>query len=350
MNFESFCSEVNVRMATIKDIANMAGVSTGTVSKVINGVDSVSESRVARVNEAIRRLAYVPNYTARALKTNVSNSIGLILPDITNPYYAEFARGVENMLNKRSYNLFLCNKDRSQEKELSYIRALTAKNIDGIILIRPAAESIRFLDEQIKKPCVLFDCPLETNTHCAIVNVDDSAGAHMAMQYLYDQGHRRIAYCMGLMDAYSDSARKEGYHRFMEEHGLFDESLIWECHHYSTDIAYSTAMEILSDRPIPDAIFTANDLLAIGILKALYVKGIRVPDDVSVVGYDNIQDADYVFPPLTTVQRPKYTLGFHCAQKLLDMIQGKHPPFENEFVSPSLVIRQSVSRHGSVPK
>lgn len=329
-------------MATIKDIAQMAGVSIGTVSKVINGDETVSETRIERVRDAIQKLGYVPNFTARALKTNVTNSVGLILPDITNPYYAEFARGVENRLMEHSYSLFLCNKDRSTNKELNYLYALSAKNIDGIIMIRPASESINILKNQLKKPCIFFDCSSEVCDNSTVINVNDEAGAYLMMQHLYHLGHRKIVYCVGLTDAYSDQARKNGYFRFMQDYDLFDQELIWDYQSYSTEIAYKKTLAFISNRILPDAIFAANDLLAIGVMKALRECGISVPERISVAGYDDIMTASYIYPSLTTIERPKYSLGYHCAETLLRIIQGDNNN-NTELITPKLIVRQSTA-------
>lgn len=330
-------------MATIKDIAALAGVSVGTVSNVINGEKNVSPKRVQSVNNAIKALGYIPNSIARTLKTHVSKTVGLILPDITNPFYAELARGVEDSLNESGYALFLCNKDRNKEKEHEYLNILLQKNVDGIIVVKPTAPHSTLTEIGEQLPLVLIDFSPSPERHYAILNVDDGNSARLLMDYLYAMGHRRIAYFSGNMDAYSDICRQDSYIQFMKEKGLFDERLIYQCKRYDMANSYQQMIDILENETLPDAVFAANDILAIGAIHALHDRHLNVPEDISVVGCDNILLSSFIAPGLTTINRPKYELGKQAAQTLLNMISDiSTKEYPQETLISELVLRHSV--------
>lgn len=336
-------------MPTIKDIAAAAGVSVGTVSNVINGSQTVSQERARKVNEAIRALGYAPNSTARTLKTRVSKTVGLILPDITNPFYAELARGAEDMLGQHGYTLFLCNKDRSTDKEYEYLTALSRKDVDGVILVKPALSPGQLKSFGQQYQLALIDMEPGEGLPYAIINVDDEAGGRLMTEYLYQMGHRRIAYFIGNTSARSDILRLKGYEGFMREKGLWDERLLVPCQRYSAEAGYTRTLDMLAGGPMPEAIFAANDMLAIGVIQALNDRGLRVPEDLSVAGCDDITLSRYMHPALTTITRPKYELGQAGAAVLIDILQGRREGGPSaQTLASRLVVRNSVGKKPDV--
>ena len=196
-------------MITIKEVANEAGVSVGTVSNVINNIPSVNYDYRQKVLDAIKKLNYIPNVAARTLKTSISKSIGLMIPDITNPYYPEIARGAEDSAKKYGYTVFLCNNDRSAFKEKDYIKALIEKNIDGIILVKPNISVAEI--EELKSRCnlVIVDMGDDSIPDCDVINLDDYGGTMQAMQLLYENGHTRIAFISGLLECKGGQRRQK---------------------------------------------------------------------------------------------------------------------------------------------
>lgn len=295
-------------MATIKEVAEKAGVSVGTVSNVLNE-KPVKHLTKERVLAAMKDLSYSPNSIARMLKTRISKTIGLVVPDISNPFYSQLARGAEDEALKHGNTLFLCNKDRNSKKEEDYLHALISKGVDGIILVKPSINHKRV--NEISKKCslVLIDANYNQGENYSVLNVDDKDGALIMMEYLFRLGHRNIHYFMGSEDSKSDFERYSGYRSFMEAHGLFSEDKIIHCGVYNIEQGYSCASRIFSRGIIPDAIFASNDILAIGAVQAAFNHGIEVPNDISIAGCDDIIFSRYMRPTLTTLNRPKYRLG-----------------------------------------
>lgn len=304
-------------MATMKDVAKAAGVSLGTVSNVLNNVPTVTEENRQKVLKAIKELKFIPNTAARTLKTKTSKSIGLIIPDITNPFYPELARGVEDAAKKAGFTVFLCNNDRDVQKEREYIRVLIEKNVDGIILVKPNISNNE-IDELLEKcEVVLVDISNITDREYDIVNVDDYHGTLNALNILYDYGHKRIGFITGLLEAQSSKYRYEAYIDFLKEKGIaFDEALVKKGS-YDWYSGYKAGSELLRLLDPPTAIFASNDLMAVGVLKAAKERMLNVPYDLSVMGCDDIDMASLCSPQLTTVRQPKYEIGTASVELLL---------------------------------
>lgn len=302
---------------TIKDIAREAGVSIGTASNVLNGLSTVTEKNRTRVLEAVERLQYRPNQVARMLRSKRSRSLGLIIPDISNPYYSDIARGVEDAASELAYTVFLCNADRSAEKERSYLATLSDKSVDGVILFKPQStveEMGRFFD---LSHLVLLDAdplPQEEGPYPQILNCDDYTGVQQALGYLYERGHRRIAYIAGLQDARSSRERLRAYREFMQSHGLPAQV---QQGRYDWQSGHDCAAALLAGPNRPTALFCANDMMALGALHAAHTAGLQVPRELAVMGHDDIFMSAYSVPPLTTVSQVKYEYGRQGARLLL---------------------------------
>ena len=309
-------------MGTMKDIAKEAGVSLGTVSNVMNGVETVSDENRKKVLETVKRLKYRPNSIARSLKTKTSKSLGLIIPDISNPYYPELARGAEDAAKRSGYSIFLCNNDRNVNKEREYVHVLVEKNIDGIILVKPKISCEEILEIQEKCHVVLVDMNDEVVPGCDIINVDDYGGTIKAMKNLYEFGHKQIAFISGLMESKSSKCRLEAYINFLKEHQLtVDEELIKQGS-YDWYSGYKCTVELLKSMKPPTAIFAANDLMAIGAMKAVRERQMDIPYDISIVGYDDIDISSLCTPQLTTVRQPKYEIGMLSVETLVKRINA----------------------------
>lgn len=307
-------------MANIKDVALEAGVSVGTVSNVLNQKKHVKKEKEERVLAAIEKLGFQYNLTAKTLRTQKSNDIGLILPNIRNPYYPEVARGIEDKAQEKGLSVFLCNTDRNKAKEREYIRSLLAKNIRGLIIVKHQLPDEELLELCQTIPLVLADENPHTASRYKIssINNDDFGGIQAGLKYLQNNGHKKLGFIYGLNDSYSSTCRYRGFIDYCLEHGIeiFDQYIING--NYSMDGGYKAALKILKCAELPTAILAANDLMAIGAMRAFQEKGLNVPEDISIMGYDDINFANIVTPALTTIHQPTYELGIKSVELLLN--------------------------------
>lgn len=330
-------------MVSMKDVAQKAGVSIGTVSGVLNGKKTIKAENYQKVMDAVKKLDYKPNMVARSLRTNTSGSIGLIIPDITNPYYPELARGVEDVVREAGVTLFLCNSDRDPNKEWEYAQALAQKQVDGIIIVKPlqSLERLTLLKESCK--LMLVDGTDWRLKDFDLVNVDNQAGATGAISLLLENGHRDIAFIGGVVESQSMHDRLAAYRSVMAAHGLACRpEWVRECA-YSWCDGRKTVRELLeADGPRPTAIFVASDIIALGVIRGIFECGLRVPDDISVCGFDDIAMAEMSLPALTTVRQPKYEIGKRSAQLLLQKICGEGTGVVHELLETTIVHRDTV--------
>ncbi|MBV6818495.1 ribose operon transcriptional repressor RbsR [Rahnella sp. PD12R] len=330
-------------MATMKDVARLAGVSTSTVSHVINKNRFVSESIADKVNAAVEQLNYAPSALARSLKLNQTRTIGMLLTASSNPFYSEVVRGVERSCYERGYSLILCNTDGDAERMNRSLETLLQKRVDGLLIMctenhRPSKDAI---SRYPSLPIVMMDwSPFEGS----IDVIQDNAllGGEMATDYLIRHGYSRIACITGPLDKTTAQERLNGYRQAMKKAGLE----ILPGYEVSSDFEFGgglVAMEqLLMLTEPPHAVFASNDAMAVGVYQALYQRGLRVPDDVAVVGYDDIQLAQYLMPPLTTIHQPKDSLGELAVDALLHRLQEPESEPQVLVLTPELVVRQSV--------
>ena len=329
-------------MATIKQVAKMAQVSVGTVSNVINGLP-VNENMRQRVNMAIEKLQYKPNLAARMLKTNRSYSISLILPDITNPFYPELARGVGDIVKERDFSLVLCNSERSKDEEMQYIDLMIQQKMDGVIIVKPHINRDEIVKMQKSCAVVVVDAEEDRMEGVNLVNSDDYNGQMEAIKHLYHLGHRDMGFIAGQLQAKSDLDRLRA---FKDAHTVMDMDLQERnivCGVYSHEYGYEGALQLLKRRDKPTAILCSNDLLAFGALRAAHDIGLHVPGDVSIMGYDDIAAAKVCTPQLSTVNRPKYEIGRQSALMLFEAIDRKDEELNAKhlLLPAHLVIRSS---------
>jgi LacI family transcriptional regulator len=329
-------------MSTIKDIAQRAGVSTATVSYVISGSRFVSPELRERVRAAIVELDYRPNAVARSLRQKKTRTIGLIVPDNSNPFFAEVAKGVEDAGYEAGVSVILCNSDGSFDREHRYLQTLRDKQVDGVIFMAttPATDHLASVVER-RIPVVVFYRRVPRLNVDTLV-VDNLGGGYLATRHLIELGHTEIA-CVAPASTNSPSAlRVGGFRRAMTEAGLtIDEALIYRGDNRFAGGRDGVEHLLATGRPFT-AVFAGNDVMAVGTLRTLRERGLDVPGDVSVVGFDGIALGDFVSPSLTTIVQPRYDAGQRAFRLLLERIEdGYAGPRRDIELEARLVVRES---------
>ncbi|MGB9779554.1 LacI family DNA-binding transcriptional regulator [Caldanaerobacter sp.] len=328
---------------TIKDIARLANVSVTTVSRVINNKpEGVSEETRQKILKLVRELGYQPNAIARGLVTKKTKTIGLIIPDISNPFFPDIARGVEDSAHIYGYNVFLCNTDDNLEKESEYIKALKEKYVDGIIFTSSSIPKHEHIIELVESgiPVVIMDRRVDSENIYGVF-LDNYEGGYIATKHLIDLGHEKIGCITGPLHTKSARERLEGYKKALLDSGIkIDEKLIFEGD-YKINGGIIGAERLLKDNKDMSAIFACNDLMAYGAYKTIRSFGYKIPDDISVVGFDDIQLSQILEPQLTTIKQPAYDMGLTAARMLIKLIEGKKLKKKIINFRPQLVIRQS---------
>ncbi|MEA1964691.1 MAG: LacI family DNA-binding transcriptional regulator [Candidatus Aerophobetes bacterium] len=327
---------------TIKDIARVAGVSIATVSTALNDRSGVGADTKLRVLAVAEKLGYEPNILARSLVTKKTHTIGLIISDISNPFFTRVVRGIEDVANENGFNLILCNTDEEGQKEKAYLRILQGKQVDGLIIISTEKNSnhIKSLVEN-NIPLVLLDRKLEGLQVDSVV-VDNVEGSRKATSHLIKLGHRKIGIIHGPETIMTGRDRLEGYKRALREHNLPLESKYIKEGNFKQEGGYSRTLELLELKNPPSALFVTNNLMTMGAFKALKEERIRVPEEIALIGFDDMEWASLASPPLTAVSQPTYRLGTSAANLLLSRIKAPAPQEVQEVVlEPKLVIRES---------
>jgi LacI family transcriptional regulator len=325
---------------TIKDVAREANVSIATVSRIINGKDGVSPELEARVRTIIAQLHYKPNAMARALKVRATRSLGLIIPDIENPFFPAIVRGVEDAAKRYNYSVILCNSDGEIAEERKYVELLYEKRVDGIIFTGGKADADLACLTSLDIPVVVLDRRLP-GMQISSVTSDNVIGGRLAVEHLLTKGRSKIVFISGPDQVVSSQERYVGYCQAVSSAGLD----IQEEYRIFGDFSYQggyDAVTSLMDRGSEiDGIFAANDLMAIGAIEALQDLGIHVPSQVSVIGFDDIQMASIYKPRLTTIRQPIYQMGAQAVRMIMKGIHSKRQKYDDYIYQPELVIRQS---------
>ncbi len=329
-------------MATIKDVAALAGISYTTVSHVVNNTRPVSQEVRLKVEAAIKSLDYVPSAVARSLKAKTTATIGLLVPNSLNPYFAELARGIEDYCERNGYCVILCNSDDNPDKQRSYLRVLLEKRIDGLIVASAGGDSgLAQGLAGVKTPMVIVDRGLD-GVDADLVRIDHEYGAYLATRHLLELGHRDIATIGGPASTSVAQMRLAGYCRALKEAGVeVRQERMLESDFTSTG-GYNAAAMLLANNP-PSAIFAGNDMIGIGVLRAAAERNVRVPSELSVIGFDDIQMSRYVYPALTTVGQSILQLGEMAAEVLLRRIASPNLGTDQRIVTPSIVLRESTA-------
>ena len=328
-------------MPTIHDVAKRAGVAPITVSRVINNSGYASVETRRRVEEAAAELGYVPNRMASGLRTKRSNTVALVLTDITNPFFTTVARGVEDAASEAGYTVTYCNTDENAEKEKRYLDLLIQQQVDGILLV-PAHGTADMVDYVQKHgtPVVVLDRRLP-EVKSDVVRCDSEGGAYQLIRLLLELGHRRIALLGGPEGASTADDRKAGYRRAMVEAG-HDVADLELCGSFTQASGFEMAKQAVAKTPRPTALFAANNFIAIGALKALLDSNLSVPEEMALVGFDDLPPALVTFPFLTIAAQPAYEMAQKGAELLLARIAGEEPEGYQEIVLPTeLIVRRS---------
>ncbi|MGX7164329.1 LacI family DNA-binding transcriptional regulator [Enterococcus massiliensis] len=330
---------------TIKQIAEMAGVSVTTVSQILNNKGTrFSDDTRRRVWEIVNKYQYKPDFFASNLINRHSKTIGMIVPDVTDFFFSKIVEGVERYVNPLGYMIVLCNSQHDQEKEISYLEELSHRSVDGILLATPnkLAEGYELGSPFYHKmPMILIDRGINQRESGRLI-VKDYEGSYQAVSYLIKSGHRHIGMLKESTGYYQLEERYNGYRHALKDHGIPYKGKYIVANSLTVNGGYQAAKELLKQKEIT-AIFCGNDAMAIGCYQAIYELGKKVPEDISVVGFDGLSLSEYVIPPLTTVFQPSFDIGFHAAKFLVDAIEFPEKRVPNKVFDTKLIIRESVA-------
>ena len=339
-------------MSTIKDVAALAGVSFTTVSHVLNNTRPVSADARKRVLAAVEQIGYLPSAVARSLRKSETKIVGLLVPNVQNPFFAELVCGVEACCRLAGFSVFLCNSDNDPRRQQQYMRTLLEKRVDGLLLSSAGDDEAlaRIFEKMASVPSVTVD-RLVPGARADRVSVDNTQGAQRVVQHLLSLGHRRIACISGPAEFAVARERIEGWRRALQAAGVTpDEALVLESD-FSSPGGYEAARGLLRKRtagkPGVTAIFASNDMMAVGVLRAAAELGLKVPQQLSVVGFDDIELSRYVFPALTTVGTSIRQLGVEAGRVLIARIENPAAPLKDVVLTPRLIRRESAAAPAS---
>jgi LacI family transcriptional regulator len=329
-------------MSTISDVARQAGVSAMTVSRVVNNSGYISPETRERVEKAIADLGYVPNALARSLRFKQTKTLALVLTDITNPFFTTIARGVEDAASEQGFSVIFCNTDESESKEAEYLNVVLQKQVDGVLLV-PAScsgDSVTFLQER-KVPLVVLDRRV-SDVKVDTVRCDSERGAYQLTRHLLDLGHTRIAILSGPPSVSTATDRVAGYRRALAEAGLGSRAELVYHGEFIRTSGYEMAQQALAMTPRPTALFAANNFITSGTFRAVREAGLRVPEDISIVSFDDLPMASDMGPFLTVAAQPAYEMGHRATELLLTRLSGEGPAEPQEIILPTeIIVRES---------
>jgi len=341
------------KTVTIYDVAKYAKTSTATVSRVLsNSGYPVSEELRQRVLEAAKKLKYTPNLVGRQLKTKEITDIAVIIPNISNPFYPSIVLGVEDVAREKGYNVLLCDSFRNPKLESEYLRSMLQKQVKGVI-ISSISQNNKALLKLVESGLKIVAFDQDVTFPCNKITFDFEEGGFLAVKHLLELGHRKIAFVGAPLNRPSRKGLHAGYIRAIKEYDVplnkeyillneLEREIHNEIYEYKNGIELARRFMQLKDKPT--AIFAINDLTAIGVMQGLKKYGVKVPQDVSIVGFDNIFISEMVEPPLTTIEQPKYEMGRLAANLLIESLNNEENKNLEIRLKPSLVIRKSTSR------
>jgi len=329
-------------MPTIHDVAKRAGVGSITVSRVINNSGYISSETRERVQKAIVELGYVPNTLARSLRSRRTNTVALMVTDITNPFFTTLARGVEDAANEAGYTVIFCNTDESATKEEKYLNVLLQKQVDGLLLV-PTQRSVNTIQQTLKHgtPVVVLDRRIP-EVDVDSVRCDSLDGAYKLTKYLVSLGHRQIAIMSGAVGVSTADDRVAGYRKALEEDGIAISDRYILRGEFTPDSGYSMTEQAINLPLRPTALIAANNFITIGAMKALQEAEMEVPEDMALAGFDDLPPAIVTFPFFTVVSQPAYEMGTQAMQLLLKRLSAKEVVAFQEVILPTqLIVRRS---------
>lgn len=328
-------------MANIQQVAKQAGVSVATVSRVLNGQNTVSSKTKTKVEEAIKFLNYEPSMLGRNLRNSESRIVLILIPNISNPFYLDIIKGIENTALNHGYNILLCETNSNPDKENIYFNLVRKKMADGIISMDPAV-NVETLKQLARTYAIIQCSEYGGGIGIPYVTIDSEEASYRAVKHLIQIGHKKIALMNSDEKFLYARERKAGYQRALKEQGIAVESRYMV---YTQDLSFGHGQQamkkILALPDRPTAVFAVSDLLAIGALKEINASGLHVPKDIAVVGFDKIDFSNMTNPTLTTVAQPMYKMGATAADMLIDKIRGKE--VDSVILEHELIIRESTS-------
>lgn len=330
-------------MATMKDIARIAKVSTSTVSHVINNSRYVSDEMREKIMKVVNELNYTPSAVARSLKVKETKTIGMLVTATSNPFFAEVVAGVEQYCNQHQYNLIISSTDGNEERLQQNIQTLIQKQVDGLLLMYSDARNAIVKQLNVQLPMVIMDWwPTAMNADKIYENSE--FGAYLATKTLIEQGHKKIAIITGKLDKSLASNRLIGYQKALQDARLTSHPDWIIESHFDFEGGVEGMKKLLQCAERPTAIFACSDTIAVGVYQVAWQNGLRIPEDISVIGYDNIMLSQYLTPPLTTIHQPKAELGKLAVETLLQRIKAPEQEYKTLMLEPQLIERQSVKK------
>jgi len=328
----------------LKDIAELAGVSTATVSRALNNPEIVSESARSKVESAIAAAGYMPNINAKRLRTRKAHSILVVSPDVSDPFCASIIRGVENTAAKLGYAVLLGDTQGDIARARTYASMVGSGHVDGLLYfgIRSPYELPESVHAHRRDLPLVYICSY-TIDRKPNVGIDNIGAARLAVEHLIGLGHRRVAVIAGLKDHPETTARLKGYQGAMATHGLPVTDDLIAFGDFSFESGITACNTLLASPDRPTAIFCHNDRMGLGAVQALWHRGMRVPADMSIVSFDDLEFASFSCPPLTTIAQPMHAIGVRAVEILHDLMQGKEPETYSELLPVELIIRESTA-------
>lgn len=329
----------NMKYITLKMVAERAGVSVNTASRAINNKSDINEETKKRVLKVAQELGYVQNATAVALRTKKTRTLGVVIADNRNPFYAEVLNGIEEAAREKNYHIILANTQRDYQKEEEAINLLLAKRVDGL-LITPVQDR----NDDIKKlieaniPFVIVGRDFENIEVDAVYN-DEVKGGFFATEYLIKKGHKRIAFINGFLHKSPAQGRLEGYKKALKEHGIPLDDMMVSVGDIDVEDGYERTKQMLEKNLDFTAIFAYNDMMAFGAMQAVKEKGLRIPEDIGLVGYDDIPFSSLISPSLSTIRLKKQELGAESVKLLLSRINGSREKMKKIMLNVELIVR-----------
>jgi DNA-binding LacI/PurR family transcriptional regulator len=332
-------------MANMKEIAKIAGVSLGTVSHVLNGSAAVREPLRKRVMDAVDALGYQPSQLARGLRRDKTNMIGMIIPDVTNPFFPAVVRGAEDVAFENGYRLVLCNTDNDHAKEIAHLNELRTYLPSGLIVIPSNFSDLTAQAESYRRSGTAVVCVdrLPKDWNGDTVTANNEHGAYEATNYILRQGHRQLAIITGPRHLTNAQDRLKGFRRALHEKKISIAPEYVQETTFDQHGGHAKTMLLLRMIPRPTVIFAGNDMIAFGALLAFREAGLHCPEDISLIGFDNLDLAEMTSPPLSSVSQPGYQMGSTAARMLIDRVRGDHGPAKHVVIETALKIRDSVA-------
>ena len=330
-----------MKNVTIKDVAKVAGVSYSTVSRALSGSPEISEGTRTRILQICQEMNYAANTVARAMVSKSTKLLGLIVPNVNNPFMAELAYHIDRQTRSRGYNIILSNSSRVPEQEREIFQLMIGHQVDGVIICPSGPDSYPVLEPYLSRVPTVFVGENFRDVPESYVSVDNFRGAYIGVEHLYSLGHRRIMYFGKRRGSVTHQLRANGYAQACSDYGI--EPLFWNNTFSNTSISYGyqLAKQLFSQNRDYTAIFASTDTNALGILEAAEEVGIRIPDDISLMGFDNIRDSSLPRINLTTIEQPKKLLASVAVDCLLDKITNDQSGYSHRILYPSLVERSS---------